>query len=229
MPALLLIVVGLIFAIAFLPGMWVRSVLKRHGEPRADLPGPGSAFARSTLDRMGLGHVGVEETLEGDHYDPRSKTVRLSRPHYRGHSLAAIVVAAHEICHAMQDASDYAPLKRRTETALAAARAQKIGGVVMLAAPLVVLALKTPYAILLDIVVGLLMFGSAALMHVFTLPVEHDASFNRALPLLRDGKLIPAEDLPAARRILRAAALTYVAAALMTLIDVTRWFRIFRF
>lgn len=223
-----LIGLGVVLAIAFLPGMWVKSVIRRHGEPRADLPGPGSVFARATLDRMGLQHVAVEETKDGDHYDPRAKAVRLSPEHYRGHSLSAIVIAAHEIGHAMQDASGYAPLQHRTAAAKSAAKVQRIGGVVMLAAPLVLLVLKTPYAILLDILVGAALFGTAALMHAFTLPVEHDASFNRAMPLLRDGKLIPKEDLPAARSILRAAAFTYVAAALMTLLDVTRWLRLFR-
>mgnify|MGYP001275822633 CR=1 FL=1 len=226
---LALIAIAALLAIAFLPGAWVRSVIARHSEPRADLPGPGSVFARRTLDRMGLQHVTVEETTDGDHYDPKAKAVRLASAHFKGHSLAALVIAAHEIGHAMQDAADFAPLKHRTTAAHSAARAQKIGGVIMLAAPLVVLALKTPYAIMLDVLAGAAMFGSAAMMHVFTLPVEFDASFNRAMPLLRDGKLIPKADLPAARSLLRAAAYTYVASALMTLVDVTRWFRVFRF
>ncbi|MEZ5774279.1 MAG: zinc metallopeptidase [Hyphomicrobiaceae bacterium] len=67
------------------------------------------------------------------------------------------------------------------------------------------------------------------LMHLRTLPVEYDASFNRALPLLKEGGLIPAADLPAAREILRAAAFTYVASAATTLLNVGRWFRAFRF
>ena len=103
-----------------------------------------------------------------------------------------------------------------------------LGAVVMLAAPIVLVLVKSPHVLLLQIVFGLIILASTVLMHAVTLPVEFDASFRRALPVLEAGKYIPDRDMTAARRILRAAALTYVAAAAISLLDVMRWIRILR-
>ncbi len=226
---LALIVIGGVLAIAWLPQAWVNSVLKQHSGVRPDLPGTGAQFARRTLDQIGLGHVEVEPTAQGDHYDPASKTVRLSKAHHDVRSLAAVVVAAHEIGHAMQDATGYPPLERRTAMAATAQGIERMGSFVMLAAPVLLIVMKNPAVMLLDYIGGALILAVGAGMHALTLPVELDASFRRALPLLRDGKLIPDKDLPAARQILRAAAFTYVASALMTMLNVVRWFRVLRF
>src|SRR5690606_21083409 len=113
-----LIVLGLLLlALAWLPQIWVRSVLARHSKHRPDFPGTGGELARHLLDGMGLHHVKVEATHAGDHYDPRDKTVRLLPQHLNGRSLTAVVVATHEVGHAMQDATNYKPLKVRTRLA----------------------------------------------------------------------------------------------------------------
>jgi uncharacterized protein len=214
--------------LSVIPQYWVKSVLKRHGRPRADLTYTGASFARHVLDGMKLGHVKVEESRQGDHYDPAAKAVRLMPERFNGRSLAAMVVAAHEIGHAMQDATDYAPLKARHQSVTTAARIQQIGGIVMLAAPLLMIITKSPAVLGLELIAGALMMLSAALIHVRTLPVEFDASFNRAMPLLEEGGFLAKPDRAAAREILRAAAFTYVASALMTLLDITRWLRVLR-
>lgn len=224
-----LVLLAGVLALAWLPGRWVGAVLARHSAPRADFPGTGGAFARHLLDEMKLTHVKVEPTDQGDHYDPEAKAVRLSKQHHDVRSLSAVVVAAHEVGHAMQDASGYAPLAARTRMAKSAARAQRFGSIVMLASPIVMVVAKSPLYLLIDLLAGLVIMGTAVIMHVLTLPVEFDASFKRALPVLKAGNFIPASDMPAARKILRAAALTYVAAAAMTLLDITRWFRLLRF
>jgi uncharacterized protein len=225
--AILIILVGA-FALAFLPQMWVKGVIKRHAKERADIAGTGGEFARHLLDKMGLQNVGVEETDLGDHYDPEAKVVRLLPQHYGARSLSALVVAAHEVGHAMQDATGYGPLHARTRLAKQAQKVERLGAVVMLAAPVVMLLAKSPHVLVFELFIGVLILSTTILMHAVTLPVEFDASFRRALPLLKAGGYVDDKDLPAARRILRAAAFTYVAAAALSLLDVMRWLRVLR-
>jgi Zn-dependent membrane protease YugP len=128
----------------------------------------------------------------------------------------------------MQDATGYTPLKVRTELAKRAIWMEKIGAVVMLAAPVVMVLAKGAHVLLFEVAAGLMILGMSLAMHAYTLPVEFDASFRRALPVLTAGRYIPDRDMPAARQLLRAAAFTYVAAAAMSLLDVMRWLRVLR-
>ena len=226
---LALIVIGGILALAFLPSMWVRSVIKRHAAERADFPGTGGQLARHLLDGMKLTHVKVEQTDLGDHYDPIEKVVRLTADHMHKKSLSAVVIAAHEVGHAMQDATDYPPLRARTKLAKQAHRVEILGSVLMLLSPLMLLIAKAPAIMIAQLAAGVIILAFSVLMHTVTLPVEYDASFNRALPVLKAGNIIADRDMVSARQILRAAALTYVAAAAMTLLDITRWLRVLRF
>jgi hypothetical protein len=225
--AFALIFLVLVLGLALLPQMWVKGVLTRHQADRPDLPGTGAEFARHVLDGMGLANVKVEETDLGDHYDPEAKAVRLSEPHFQGRSLAAVVVAAHEIGHAMQDATGYGPLKARTAMAKKAIGIEKVGAIVMLAAPILMLLSRSPIVLVLEFAAGAVIMLMAVVIHLVTLPVELDASYRRALPVLKAGYL-EQKDLPAAKKILRAAALTYVAAAAMSLLNVARWLRVLR-
>lgn len=227
MAAVLILLIG-VFCLAFLPQMWVKGILKRHGDDRPDIEGTGGQFARHLLDRLGLKDVGVEVTKLGDHYDPEAKIVRLSEQHFGARSLSALVVAAHEVGHAMQDATGYAPLQARTRLAKQAHNIERFGAVVMLAAPIVMLLARSPHVLILELLVGVLILGTTVLMHAVTLPVEFDASFKRALPLLKTGKYVPESEMPAAKQILRAAAFTYVASAAISLLDVMRWLRVLR-
>lgn len=223
-----LVVLCAIFALAVLPGLWVKRIIKEHGRERAEFPGTGGDFARHLLDEMKLDNVKVEETALGDHYDPEIKAVRLLPEHYKGRSLSAIVIAAHEVGHAMQDATGYAPLHARTRLAKQAQRFEQVGAIVMLAAPIVMILSKSPMIMILQVMIGVLIIGMTVLIHAVTLPTEFDASFRRALPVLEAGKYVKPEDMVSARKLLRAAALTYVAAAAMSLLDVVRWLRILR-
>ncbi len=223
-----LIALVVIVALAFLPGMWIKGVLSRHATERADFPGTGGELARHLLDEMKLAHVKVEETKLGDHYDPLEKAVRLSPDHMRKKSLSAIVVAAHEVGHAMQDATGYAPLKARTKLANQARKVEMLGSIIMLLSPVMLLFMKAPAAVLMELGLGMLVLSFGVLMHAVTLPVEFDASFRRALPVLKAGHYIADKDMSSARQILRAAAFTYVAAAAMSLLNVARWLRVLR-
>jgi Zn-dependent membrane protease YugP len=226
--AAVLIVLGLVFVLAVLPQMWVRRVIDQNSHDRADIPGTGGQFARHLLDGMKLTHVKVEETNLGDHYDPDAKAIRLAPQNMNGRSLAALVIAAHETGHAMQDATGYQPLQARTRMAKQAIRMEKIGAVVMLAAPIVMALARAPHILIFEVLVGVMILGMSIAMHAVTLPVEFDASFRRALPVLKAGHYINDADMPAARQLLKAAAYTYVAAAAMSLLDAARWIRVLR-
>lgn len=223
----LIVLVGFL-ALAFVPQFWVRRVVARHSSPRADIAQSGAEMARSLLDRMGLDGVKVERTDLGDHYDPEAKAVRLTADHFDGHSLAATVIAAHEVGHAMQDATGYAPLAARQRLARKAVWIEKLSVILMIAGPVLMVLVKSPVILALTIGGAVIVTFFSVLIHAVTLPVEYDASFARALPLLDAAKVLKPADEPAARQLLRAAALTYVAAAAMTLLDVARWIRILR-
>jgi Zn-dependent membrane protease YugP len=225
---LTLIFLALVLGLALLPQMWVRRVIAQHSTDRPDFPGTGGELARHLLDGMKLGHVKVQEPALVDHYDPDAKAVRLMPQHFKGRSLAALVIAAHETGHAMQDATQYAPLQARTRLAKRALWMEKVGAVVMLAAPIMMVLAKGPQILLIELAAGVAILGMSLVMHAYTLPVELDASFRRALPVLKAGRYIPDRDMPAARQLLRAAAFTYVAAAGMSLLDVMRWLRVLR-
>ena len=226
---LLIPVALLLLLLIIAPRVWIARVLRRHATPRHDISWTGAEFARHLLDGMKLTGVTVEETEAGDHYDPLAKAVRLTPDNFRNRSLTAIVVAAHEVGHAMQDATGYGPLHTRTRIAVTANIIQKVGAALILGAPLIALALRHPAAALIGFGAAVLVNLTAVVMHVVTLPVEFDASFNRALLLLKEGRFVADHELGAARHILSAAAYTYVAAALVDLINVTRLLRGVRF
>ena len=212
-----------------LPHLWVERVIRKHSVERSDsFPAPGGEIARALLDAHGLAKVKIETATDGDHYDPDAKVVRLAPPHFQRRSLAAVVIAAHEVGHAIQDAEGYAPLARRTKLARFATRLSKVAIVVMLLAPLLVLATKSPNITLIETALSATLFVAGVGLHMLSLPVEFDASFKRALPMLQKAGYIRKEDLRPARRILRAAALTYVATAAMDLFNIARWYRILR-
>jgi Zn-dependent membrane protease YugP len=219
----IVIIFLLALVLFFGPYWWVRTVMRRYQQPRDDFPGTGGEFARHLLDRIGLKEVRVDVTKSGDHYDPRDRTVRLSPDNFGGRSLTAVVIAAHEVGHALQDAQGYPPLRWRHRLLRVADAAQQLGNLLIIGIPIITLVTRTPISGLLFLAAGLASFGSAALVHLITLPVELDASFRRALPLLEVGHYIPNEDLSAARQILQAAAFTYVAGALAGILNLWRW------
>ena len=225
----MIILLGLLLLGAlFAPSWWARSVLKKYGAQESMRGTSGQSFARELLDGLGLPRVTVEATDTGDHYDPDAKAVRLSPDHFNQNSLAAIVVAAHEVGHAHQDKEAYPPLRSRTALVKQTSWILRIGPILFLAAPLFVVLLKTPSAALIGVVAGVLTLGIGVLVHLFTLPTEFDASFNRALPILERGGYLAQDEVGPARRILLACALTYVAAALMDIVNIWRWIRFLR-
>jgi Zn-dependent membrane protease YugP len=203
-PSVWILVPALLLAIY---AQWrVRSTYGRY----ARVPSASGTTARDAASRM-LGAAGITDVsfesigrALGDHYDPRTKTLRLSAPESR--SLAAIGVAAHEAGHAIQHARGFAPLALRTAIVPIA----RFGS--QLAFPLFLIGLIFQYPVF--VTAGIVLFSAAVLFTLVTLPVEFDAS-RRAVAALRDGGLVGGEELGAIKEVLFAAALTYVAAAAM--------------
>jgi Zn-dependent membrane protease YugP len=209
------------------PQLWAARILNRYNREEY-FSGNGMELARMLLDELNLKDVVVEENQIGDHYNPEKKVVSLTKERCGRRSLTAVVVAAHEVGHAIQDHSNYLPLQARNRLVVAAAKFERFGAIMMIAVPLLVGLVRVPSAWLLMLIVGLATLCVPLLVHIVTLPTEFDASFNRAMPLLASGKYIPEEDIPAARTILLACALTYVANALAGLLNIWRWIRILR-
>jgi hypothetical protein len=217
---LLLLIIG--------PGLWVRRVMEKYNTPTDRYGFTGAQTARKLLDTLELGAVSVEIADSGDHYDPRDRTVRLSAQNYEGRSLTAVTVAAHEVGHALQHARGYRPLMWRTRLVRWLGPVEKTGAMLMMATPLIIGLTRLPMAGAMMFLGGLLTLGSGVVIHLLTLPTEFDASFGRAMPLLRRHEVLYEKDMPHARRLLRAAAMTYVSASLMSLLNVARWWAILR-
>jgi hypothetical protein len=227
-----MLIIPAIAALALLifgPQLWVRWTLARHGKERADFPGTGGELARHLLDEGGLKDVKVEMLpgKAGDHYSPQEKAVKLSEPNHGGRSVTAVAVAAHEVSHALQHAQGFGPLLWRQKLVSYAIVIERTGSVLLLATPLVFMLTRSPVILVGEIVAALGILASTVVIHLVTLPTEIDASFRRALPILAN--YLKPDDMPAARSVLKAAAFTYVAAALVSLLDVARWIRILRF
>lgn len=195
--------------LAFVAQIMVKSAYARARQVPARMSG--MAAARRILDQAGLTNIHIEQvpgTLS-DHYDPRHKVLRLSQDVYHGRSLAAVGIAAHEAGHALQDAHRYAPLVVRNLAVPLANFGSSLGLILILIG--LAMALQ-PIAW-----VGLFLFGGVAFFQVINLPVEFDASA-RAKHLLVTEGVVDSTELPEVKRVLNAAALTYVAATLQAVL-----------
>ncbi|NVJ58940.1 MAG: zinc metallopeptidase [Gammaproteobacteria bacterium] len=222
---LLLIVV--VLALVIVPGWWVNRTLKKYSVDYPDLPGTGGELAQHLVDRFEI-PVKVEQVEQGDHYDPEDRAVRLSQSFYSGRSLSAVAVAAHEVGHAIQHNEKYKPLIWRSKLVKLAYFAEKFGSGLFLLVPIMALITRSPISTGVLLLVAAVTVFLSVIVHLVTLPVEWDASFGRALPLLEQGNYLAESELKVARKVLLAAALTYVSGALLSLINVWRWIAIMR-
>ena len=219
--------VALLAGLIFGPQFWIKWVMAKHAVEQPEFPGTGGELARHLLDKAGLELVKLERTDGGDHYSPADKAVRLSAKNFDGKSVTAVSVAAHEVGHALQHKDNYGPLMMRQKLAGTCIMIERTGGILMMATPFVFALTRSPVVLVAEIILALGILASTVVIHIFTLPTEYDASFKRALPIL-ESYLRP-EDMPGARRVLKAAAYTYVASALVSILDMARWLRILRF
>ncbi len=199
---------------AMLLGLWaqfrVKGTFNKFSQVRSARGMTGAQAARSILDSAGLRDVAVERSggFLSDHYDPRSKTLRLSDATYGSPSVAALGVAAHEAGHALQDQQNYAPLRLRSSLVPAVQFGSWLGPIIFMAGLFLSSTIGTSLAW-----VGLAIFGVSAVFALVTLPVEFDAS-KRAKQILVAQGILGEQEMVGVNRVLDAAALTYVAAAI---------------
>ena len=213
------LVLGLIFG----PSLWVKLVMWRYSSEKPEMPGTGGELAKHLVERFSLKDVDVEVTEQGDHYDPIKKKVRLSQEHYESKSLTAIAIAAHEVGHAIQDQQGDKRLVTRTKMVPVVDKVARWSVAIIYLSPIIGIITRHPMPFSLLLILGLSGFIARMMIHALTLPIEFDASFSKALPLLREGNYVSQSNEKAVSSILRAAALTYVSAALADILNLSRW------
>ncbi|MCM3586519.1 zinc metallopeptidase [Mesobacillus maritimus] len=207
------------FAILILVPIWaqlrVKSAYKKYSQVPSSSQMRGAEVARKILDDNGLYHVGVEETrgVLSDHYDPRSKTVRLSSDNYHGHSVAAAAIASHEVGHAIQDQEEYSFLRFRHALVPVANLGSNFSWIFIL----IGIFAQISNMVLL----GIIFMAAGVLFQVVTLPVEFNAS-SRAMDQVVSAGIIRNDEERETKKVLNAAALTYVAAAAVAVLELVR-------
>lgn len=215
-PTYILVVIGAV--ICMIASARVKGTFNKYSQLRSMSGMNGAQVAQRVLQAAGIYDVQVRHVSGSltDHYDPRTKTVNLSDPVYNATSVAALGVAAHECGHAIQHAKSYAPLSIRSALVPIA----NFGS--MLAWPVILIGLlfnTRSSGLIMDI--GILLFSAAVLFQLVTLPVEFDAS-RRALVMLRTQGILADDELKYTRRVLKSAALTYVASAAAAILQLLR-------
>lgn len=207
------------FLIILIVPIWaqlrVRSAYKKYSNVKASSQMSGREVARRILDSNGLYDVSIEETrgVLSDHYDPRSKVVRLSSDNYHGHSVAAAAIAAHEVGHAIQDQQSYAFLRFRHALVPVANIGSNFSWILILIG---MIAGMSNFVLL-----GIVFMAAAVLFQFVTLPVEFNAS-NRAMDEVVSLGIIRNDEERETKKVLNAAALTYVAAAAIAILELVR-------
>ncbi len=213
-PTYILVVIGLVLCLG---ASWmVKATYKKYSEVYPMRHMTGAEVAQRILQSAGINDVRIEQ-VDGDltdHYDPRAKVLRLSQLNYNTSSVAAIGVAAHEAGHAVQHNVGYFPLKFRNAILPAANLGSQLG------VPLVIIGLIFSFGDTL-INIGILLFAFAVLFQVVTLPVEFNAS-KRAVKMLENQGILYGEELSGCKKVLSAAAMTYVAAAASSALQLLR-------
>ncbi|NKB34034.1 MAG: Zn-dependent protease [Pseudomonadales bacterium] len=224
------LIIGAVLAIlVYIPSVWVRHVMSKYSKELEDAPGTGGELAQHLVKRFQLDGIKVEETDPfRDHFDPRDQTVRLSPSNFNGKSLTAIAVAAHEVGHAIQFHRKEKIFELRSRYLPTAHALNQAGVAIMWSFPIIGLVLRSPFAVGIVIGLSLLLQLAGALAYLIILPEEWDASFNKALPILMEGEYVEEQQVPKIRKILKAAALTYFAAALANVLHIGRWFLVLR-
>ncbi|MCC8024105.1 MAG: zinc metallopeptidase [Clostridium sp.] len=217
-PTYVLILIGVV--VSLVASAKLNSTYQRYSAVRSACGLTGAEAAKRLLNRQGIYDVTVRRVAGNltDHYDPRTKTVNLSDAVYGSTSIAAIGVAAHECGHAMQDAGDYAPLRMRSALVPVA----NIGA--QLSWPLIIIGIIIGGSPLITF--GIVLFSLAVLFQLITLPVEYNAS-HRAVTLLDSTGILAGQEVGQTRKVLNAAALTYVAAAAASILQLLRLLLLF--
>lgn len=209
----------LAFSITFISQIIVSSSYSKYKKKLNNKDQNGYDIARKILDKNGLEDIMILETKGNltDHYDPTKKVIKLSTDIYHGSSIASVSVAAHECGHAIQDKDNYKPMRIRSKLVPTVNICTRIGYLAIL------IGIIFSYTL---IELGIILLLSMLVFQLITLPVEFNAS-KRALIQLEDLNLIDKEEKKSTQKMLSAAAFTYVAALLSTLLEILRYVLIF--
>ena len=204
------------FLSLFLPSIWVSYVLKKNNEILPDMPFTGKELGLKLLKENKLDNVLIEPIKQVDHYNPLEKKVRISEEKLNKKSITSIAVVAHEIGHAIQDKENYKPLLLRQKLIEKTIIFQRIGSfLLIIGLPSIFAITKSPFITFLAAILIMGCLSTNVVIHLITLPVEFDASFKRALPILQ--KYVPNENMRQCRSVLRAAAFTYLAQSIVSI------------
>ncbi|MDB2086435.1 zinc metallopeptidase [Clostridium paraputrificum] len=212
-PTFLILIPAVI--LSFIAQMMVNSAFNKYKRVRSLNGYTGEQVARMMLNEAGLQGISIErcERSLGDHYDPRSGVIRLSPEVYNGSTIAAAGIAAHEVGHAIQYQQEYSPLIIRNAIVPAVNFSSSFSWVLFFAGIL--------FSFKPLVTIGIFLFSATVIFQLITLPVEFNAS-SRALGILNSRGILYGDEVDGAKKVLRAAALTYVAAALMAVLQLVR-------
>jgi len=204
------------FLSLFLPSIWVNYVLRKNNEILPDMPFTGNQLGQKLLQENNLENVLIEPIKQVDHYNPLKKKVHISEDKLHKKSITSIAVVAHEIGHAIQDKENYKPLLLRQKLIEKTMIFQRIGSfLLIIGLPSIFAITKSPFITFIAAIIIMGCLSTNVLIHLITLPVEFDASFKRALPILQ--KYVPKENMRQCRSVLRAAAFTYLAQSIVSI------------
>jgi len=200
-----------------MPMIWLNYIFSKNDKILVNMPFNGLQFGQMVLNERGLNGVKIEKSLSVDHYDLNEKKVKVSEDRLSKKSLTAISIVCHEIGHAIQHHEKYKPLEQRTNLVKNTAWITQLGGAILMIGIPTILATGSYSFIKVCLVLAFISLLIGVFVHLITLEVELDASFNRALPIIIEK--VPAEYHDACRSILKAAAFTYIIGVIRTFIS----------
>jgi len=208
---------AIILFLSIMPMIWLNYIFSKNDKILVNMPFNGLQFGQMVLNERGLNGVKIEKSLSVDHYDLNEKKVKVSEDRLSRKSLTAISIVCHEIGHAIQHHEKYKPLEQRTNLVKNTAWITQLGGAILMIGIPTILATGSYSFIKVCLVLAFISLLIGVFVHLITLEVELDASFNRALPIIIEK--VPAEYHNACRSILKAAAFTYIIGVIRTFIS----------
>ena len=204
------------FLVLFVPNLWVNYILKKYNKVLPDMPFTGKELGDRILKEENIENVLIKSIKQMDHYNPKEKKIHISEDKLNKKSITSIAVVAHEIGHAIQDKENYKPLKLRQTLVEKTFIFQRLGGfLLVIGLPSIFAFTKSPFITFIAAIIIMGCLSTNVLIHFITLPVEFDASFKRALPILQ--KYVPKANMHECKSVLRAAAFTYLAQSIVSI------------
>tara|TARA_Y100001970_G_scaffold193674_1_gene235354 strand:+ start:389 stop:1093 length:705 start_codon:yes stop_codon:yes gene_type:complete len=204
------------FLILILPSIWVNYVLKKNNKILSDMPFTGNELGKKILEDLQMTKISIETIKQVDHYNPIEKKICICEDKLNNKSITSISVVAHEIGHAIQDKENYKFFILRQKLIEKTIIFQRLGSfLLVIGLPSIFALTKNPYITFITAIIIMGCLSTNVLIHLITLPVELDASFKRALPILR--KYVPKENMKQCSSVLRAAAFTYLSQSIVSI------------